>query len=263
MISLDLPSSLIKMEPKLILKKTINILLVFLSLGAFLILSARLANIDLNFSQLWAGRIRFYQGFILTVQTSVLSMIVSLFIGSIVAFARQSKILYFRYLAKVYLELIRGTPLLVQIIFFYYVIGTAWGVDNRFVAGVMILSIFEGAYISEIIRGGYISIESKQTEISKAIGLGRFQTFRYVILPQLSVRILPALAGQFASVIKDSSLLSTIAVIELMQVTKEITATNFSIYFESYLILALLYLSLTFPVSLLSKYLEKRLRYDY
>ena len=255
-------SSLISMKSPLILRKTISIVLVIISIGAFLLISANLANIDLNFQQLLNSRIRFAQGFYLTIQISVFSMLISLFIGSIVALARQSHILYFQYLAKVYLETIRGTPLLVQIIFFYYVIGTAWGVDNRVVAGIIILSIFEGAYISEIIRGGYVSIESKQTEIAKAVGLTPLQTFRFIILPQLSVRILPALAGQFASVIKDSSLLSTIAVIELMQVTKEITATNFSIYFESYLVLALMYLCLTFPISLLSQYLEKVFYYD-
>jgi len=258
-----LPSSLSRMFKKEVIKKIINGILVLLSLGAFLLLSARMANISLDFSELYVSRLRFIQGFILTLQISGVSMLVSLLIGTLVATARQSQNTYLRYLAKAYLELIRGTPLLVQIIFFYYVIGTAWSLDQRFVAGVLILSIFEGAYISEIIRGGYISIESKQTEIAKAIGLTKPQTFRYVILPQLSVRVLPALAGQFASVIKDSSLLSTIAVIELMQVTKEITATNFGIYFESYLVLAGMYLLLTFPVSLFSKYLERRLRYDY
>lgn len=243
--------------------KILSGLLVILSLGGFLFLSATLAKIPFSLSHMWEYRVRFMQGFILTIQISIFSMLISLMIGLLVAWGRQSKILYLNYLSSTYVQLIRGTPLLVQIIFFYYVIGTAWGVDNRFIAGVLILSIFEGAYISEIIRGGYVSIESKQTEIAKAIGLTKSQTFRYILLPQLTVRVLPALAGQFASVIKDSSLLSTIAVIELMQVTKEITANNFAIYFESYLVLALLYLSLTFPVSMLSKALEKRFKYEY
>jgi polar amino acid transport system permease protein len=244
-------------------KKILTIVLVVLSLGGFLFLSAYKANIPFSVVNLWEYRFRFMQGFVLTIELSLFSMLISLLIGCVVALGRQSKVLYLSYLSRAYVELIRGTPLLVQIIFFYYVIGTAWGVDNRFIAGVFILSIFEGAYISEILRGGYISIETKQTEIAKAIGLTKRQTFRYIIVPQLSVRVLPALAGQFASVIKDSSLLSTIAVIELMQVTKEITANNFAIYFESYLVLALLYLCLTFPVSLLSKALEKRFSYDY
>jgi len=263
LINWALPSSLSKMIHHKFFKKILTIILVVLSLGGFLFLSAYRAKIPFSFAHLWEYRVRFMQGFILTIELSLFSMLISLLIGLIVAMGRQSKVLYLSYLSRAYVELIRGTPLLVQIIFFYYVIGTAWGVDNRFIAGVFILSLFEGAYISEILRGGYISIETKQTEIAKAIGLTKRQTFRYIIIPQLSVRVLPALAGQFASVIKDSSLLSTIAVIELMQVTKEITANNFAIYFESYLVLALLYLCLTFPVSLLSKALEKRFSYDY
>lgn len=243
-------------------KKILNALAVLITLGVFVFISASMAKININPVNLWNYRVRFWQGFLLTLEISFASLFISLFIGSIIAWAKNSKILYFNYLANTYVEVIRGTPLLVQIIFFYYIIGTAWGLHNRFIAGVLILSIFEGAYISEIIRGGLISIESKQTEIAKSIGLDSSQTFRFVILPQLVVRILPALAGQFASVIKDSSLLSTIAVIELMQVTKEITANNFGIYFQSYLLLAAMYLALTYPVSLLAKYLERRFAYE-
>lgn len=243
-------------------KKILNALAVLITLGVFVFISASMAKININPVNLWNYRVRFWQGFLLTLEISFASLFISLLIGSIIAWAKNSKILYFNYLANTYVEVIRGTPLLVQIIFFYYIIGTAWGLHNRFIAGVLILSIFEGAYISEIIRGGLISIESKQTEIAKSIGLDSSQTFRFVILPQLVVRILPALAGQFASVIKDSSLLSTIAVIELMQVTKEITANNFGIYFQSYLLLAAMYLALTYPVSLLAKYLERRFAYE-
>lgn len=258
-----LPSFSINMKTPGTRKKLFNALLVFLCIGGFLFISAKLAGIPFSITHLWNYRVRFMQGFILTIEISLFSMIVSLLIGLAVAIGRQSKVLFLRYLCTAYVELIRGTPLLVQIIFFYYVIGTAWGVDNRFISGVLILSVFEGAYISEILRGGFNSIELRQYEIARAIGLTRQQTFRYVIVPQLTVRVLPALAGQFASVIKDSSLLSTIAVIELMQVTKEITANNFAVYFESYLLLAILYLCLTFPVSLLSKALERRFRYEY
>ncbi len=243
-------------------KKLLNAIAVLVTLGVFVFISASMAKININPVNLWNYRVRFWQGFLLTIEISFASLFISLLIGSIIAFAKNSKVLYYNYLANTYVEVIRGTPLLVQIIFFYYIIGTAWGLHNRFVAGVLILSIFEGAYISEIIRGGLISIESKQTEIAKSIGLDSHQTFRFVILPQLVVRILPALAGQFASVIKDSSLLSTIAVIELMQVTKEITANNFGIYFQSYLLLATMYLLLTYPISLLAKYLERRFAYE-
>ena len=124
--------------------------------------------------------------------------------------------------------------------------------ENRFAAGVIILSVFEGAYISEIIRGSLLSLEESQLEAARAVGFTKRQTLRYVILPQLVTRTLPALTGQCASIIKDSSLLSMIAVIELTQTIREITAVNFRM-FECYLFLGLLYLCLTLPISFVSK----------
>ena len=148
-----------------------------------------------------------------------------------------------------------------QIYLFFYIVGTAWGIDNRFWAGVLILSIFEGAYIAEIIRGSILSFDVSQLEAAKAVGFTPRQTFTTVVLPQLIERTLPALTGQFASIIKDSSLLSMIAVIELMQTMREISATNFKL-FECYIFLGVLYLCLTLPVSLASKTLERRFRYE-
>ena len=244
------------------IKRIFSWLGVFVIIASFLGFSAVKANVNFDFTQMWVYRIRFYQGFILTVQISLFSMLLSLMLGALVVAARRSRWMIIKDLAAAYVEIIRGTPLLVQIIFFYYIIGTAWGLSNRFVAGVIILSVFEGAYISEIIRGGVNSIESKQMEIATSIGLSKLKMFRLVLLPQLIIRIIPAIAGQFASVIKDSSLLSTIAIIEMMQVTKEITATNYSTYYTSYIVLAVLYLLLTFPVSMLSRWLERSNRYE-
>ena len=243
-------------------KKGISGLAVIGLIGVFLYISAHRAGVNFDFTQLWPYRTRFMMGFSLTLQIALYAMVLSLLLGTVIVLAKRSRFIFFNQLSSTYVEVIRGTPLLVQIIFFYYVIGTAWGVGSRMWAGVIILSIFESAYISEIIRGGLNSIESKQTEIARSIGLGRLQTLRLVILPQLFIRILPAIAGQFASVIKDSSLLSMIALIELTQVTREITANNFNTYFVSYIVLALLYLSLTFPVSLLAHYLERKNQYE-
>ena len=154
-------------------------------------------------------------------------------LGSVAAMAQKSRFLVLSYLAKIYIQIIRGTPLLVQIFFFFYIIGTAWGVDNRYLAGVLILSLFEGAYIAEIIRGGLESIDESQFELAKAVGLTPAKTFRLVTFPLLMARILPALTGQFASIIKDSSLLSVIAIPELTQITQEISADNYRL-FENY-----------------------------
>lgn len=243
-----------------VFQRLINIILLFCVLIIFMYITLRKLDLSLDFSILSEYRKQFLSGFVMTLFISVCTLILSLFIGIITAFGTNSHITFLSYLCRLYVQLIRGTPLLVQIFFFYYIIGTAWGIDNRYIAGIIILSIFEGAYISEIIRGGLNSIDTLQYEISTAIGLNNQQRFFLVLLPQLVIRIMPALAGQFASIIKDSSLLSVIAVIELTQTTQEISAINYAL-FENYLFLGLLYFTLTLPVFLLSQYLEKRFAY--
>lgn len=232
-------------------------LAVALLLVGFTWLSLARSGVSLNLPTIWAYRQRFFAGFAMTIVIALASMVVSLAIGMLTAAAQRSAVAFWRVLAKAYVQLIRGTPLLVQIYFFYYLIGTAWGVENRYVAGILILSLFEGAYIAEIIRGGWQSITAQTWEIAKALALTRRQTFRLVTLPLLLQRTVPALAGQFASVIKDSSLLSVIAVIELTQTTQEVSAENFQM-FANYLLLGALYLALTLPVSVLSQALERK-----
>ena len=188
-------------------------------------------------------------------------MRLSLIIGILSAAGQSSPLLFIRFFCSVYVKFIRGTPLIMQIYLFFYIVGTAWGVNNRFVAGVLILSIFEGAYIAEIIRGSLLSLDESQLEAARSVGFTRRQTWRFVILPQMIARTLPALTGQFASIIKDSSLLSIIAVIELTQAMREISAVNFRL-FECYLFLGILYLCLTLPISLISERLERRFQYE-
>ena len=117
-----------------------------------------------------------------------------------------------------------------------------------------------GAYIAEIVRGSLLSLDAGQMEAARAVGFTRAQTLRYVVAPQLVARTLPALTGQVASIIKDSSLLSVIAVIELTQTMREITATNYN-FFGGFLLLGALYLSLTLPIMAVSRHFEKRLDY--
>lgn len=218
-------------------------------------------GLNLNFSFIYDYRVRIYNGFSLTIKISLASLVLSLAIGILSAIAHSSKILFIRYLASIYVQFIRGTPLIMQIYLFFYIVGTAWGINDRFIAGVLILSTFEGAYISEIIRGSLLSIEESQLESARAVGFTRWQTLKLVILPQLIARTLPALTGQFASIIKDSSLLSIISVIELAQTIKEITAVNYRM-FESYIFLGILYLCLTIPINCISKLLERRFSYE-
>ena len=129
-------------------------------------------------------------------------------------------------------------------------------------AGIIILSLFSGAYIAEIVRGSLLSIDRGQLEAAKAVGFTKIQMARYVLVPQLVARTLPALTGQVASIIKDSSLLSVIAVIELTQTMREITATNYN-FFGGFLLLGALYLCLTLPIMFVSRRFEKRLSYEH
>lgn len=242
-------------------KVAVNLLfLTAIVIGAFWFSLSQI-GVSLDFSFLKSFRVNLAKGFFMTLCLSLVSLIVSLSIGIFSAVGQGSKILIFRYLSNLYVTFIRGTPLIMQIYLFFYIIGTAFGIENRFIAGVLILSIFEGAYISEIIRGSLLSIEHSQLEAAKAVGFTRKQTIRYIIIPQMVARTLPALTGQFASIIKDSSLLSMIAVIELTQTMREISATNFKL-FECYLFLGILYLCLTLPISLISKGMEKRFSYE-
>ena len=242
------------------LHKLSNIFLLVIIISAFSWLTIHRLGLTLDFSILLEYKNRFQHGFLMTIVISFFSLIFSMIIGTFTAIGVRSKILLISYFCRLYTQIIRGTPLLVQIFFFYYIVGTAWGVENRYVAGILILSLFEGAYISEIIRGGLASLDKQQYEIAQAIGLSKKQTLNLVIIPQLIIRVMPALAGQFASIIKDSSLLSVVAIIELTQTTQEISSINYAL-FENYLFLGLLYFILTYPVIALSQYLEKKYSY--
>lgn len=226
---------------------------VWLSLGA--------AGIALNYDFVAQYQARIWDGFLTTLGISAVSLVLSLAIGIPVAAGQGARFLPLRYLCDLYVKIIRGTPLIVQIYFFYYIIGTAWGIDNRLLAGIMILSLFSGAYIAEIIRGSLLALDKSQLEAARSVGFTRPQTLRYVVIPQLVAQTLPALTGQAASIIKDSSLLSVIAVIELTQTIREITATNYN-FFGGFLLLGGLYLVLTLPIMFVSRRFEKRLSYE-
>ena len=237
------------------------ILNTFLVMGLFIAifwLSLGAINVHLDFSFLGQFRLRILDGFLVTIEISLASLLLSLIIGILSSAGCSSPLLFVRYFCNVYIKFIRGTPLIMQIYLFFYIVGTAWGVENRFVAGIIILSIFEGAYIAEILRGSLLSLEESQLEAARAVGFTRSQTLRFVILPQLITRTLPALTGQFASIIKDSSLLSTIGVVELLQSAKTLGANYYS-YVTPLLMASVVYLTLTLTISRFSRKLEERM----
>jgi polar amino acid transport system permease protein len=214
-----------------------------------------------NWAGVWEYRQKFLQGFGVTVALSLAALVASTLIGIVAAVLLGSKQTMLEAVGRVYVELIRGTPLLVQILIGFYVIASAVGLENRFVVGVLVLSLFSGAYMAEIFRGGLAAIPKTQRDAARAIGLTPWQTLRLVILPQAVRLVLPPVAGQLVSLIKDSSLLSVIAISEFTLNAQEVNSFTYSTL-ESYLPLAAGYLLLTLPLSALSRWLEARFRYE-
>jgi polar amino acid transport system permease protein len=215
----------------------------------------------LRWSAIYPYRQLFLQGWLTTIGLSAAALVCSTLAGLCSALAQGSRFLPLRYLGKIYVELVRGTPLLVQILILFYVVADAFGVKDRYLVGVLTLSFFSGAYISEIIRAGIESIGRSQWESARAIGLTRGQTYRHVVFPQALRQTLPPLAGQFVSLVKDSSLLSIIAIQELTKSAEMVNSRTFSTL-ECYLPLAVGYLILTLPISLWTRHLEKRHKFD-
>lgn len=192
-----------------------------------------------------------------TIQTSVYSTIIAIAIGLVTGIARISAVPVLRWISAGYVELIRGTPLLVQIFIFYFFIGSVLGL-SRMAAGVSALAFFAGAYVAEIVRAGIQSISRGQMEAARSLGMNYVQAMRHVVLPQAVRRILPPLAGQFISLIKDSSLLSAIALTELAKAGREIVTVSFAA-FEIWFTVALMYLVLTFTLSMLVQWMERKM----
>jgi polar amino acid transport system permease protein len=214
-----------------------------------------------NWPSVYRYRRNLLFGWWVTIGISLVSLVLSTIIGLGFALARRSRLLPLRNFGHLYVESVRGTPLLVQILIFFYVVADAFHVENRYLAGILILSFFSGAYLSEVIRAGIESVGQTQIESARAIGLTRSQTYRHVILPQALRVTMPPLVGQFISLIKDSSLLSIIAVNEFTQAARDVNSVTFSTL-ECYLPLAAGYLVLTLPLSLWLRAWEKKLRFE-
>ncbi len=203
----------------------------------------------------------YVDGWGMTLALAGASLLGSAALGGILATTSRSRLLPLRYCTLCGIQLIRSTPFLVQIYILFYLVAEAVHLQNRFVAGTLALSIFSGAYLAEILRAGIETVGHSQLESAAAIGLTRLQTYRYVVLPQALRASLPALAGQFVSLIKDSSLLSIIGLNELTQSARNVASYTFS-NFESYLLLAAGYCILTLPLSWWTRRLEARLHYE-
>ena len=197
-------------------------------------------------------------GLVTTIELSIYSMILTIAIGLLTALLRMSDSVSGQILSKIYLEAVRNTPLLVQMLVFYFVISPIIGVD-RFWTGVLCLSFFEGSFASEIIRAGINSVARGQWEASASVGLSRANTYRYVVLPQAVPLMLPPMTGVLINLIKHSAIVSVIALFELTTEGRNIIADTF-MSFEVWLTIAAMYLVITISLSVFVGYLERRVR---
>lgn len=198
------------------------------------------------------------RGLLMTIKVSLLAGVIAFFIGALLALMKISKIQVFRTIATVYIEVIRGTPLLVQIFIFYFIIATIFEIDS-FYAGAISLAIFYGAYIAEVLRGAIQSIDKGQQEAALSLGMNYFQTMTLIIIPQALKRSLPSLTGEMIALIKDSSLVSVISVTDLTKVGREMVANTFS-PFETWIVVAIMYFAITSSLSLLAHRLEDNMK---
>jgi polar amino acid transport system permease protein len=197
-----------------------------------------------------------WEGLMITFQISFISLLLSFTIGLITALLRMSDSFVARIMARIYLELIRNTPLLIQLFFIYFVIGPVLGL-NRFFSAILALSLFEGAYASEIFRAGIVSIHRGQWEAAYSLGLSTFATYKDIILPQAIRRILPPLTSQAISLVKDSALVSTIAIYDLTMQAQALIAETF-LTFELWFTVAAMYLAVTVTLSIIVNIMENR-----
>lgn len=199
-------------------------------------------------------------GLWLTLEISSISLVFALLLGLIAGLGRVARNPAAHGLATTYVEIIRGTPLLVQIFIFYFFIGTVLQL-SAFAAGVAALSVFTGAYVAEIVRAGIEGVAKGQMEAARSLGLSHAQAMRHVVLPQALRRTLPPMAGQFINLIKDSSLVSVMALTDLTKAGREVVSSTFS-PFEVWFTVAAMYLLLTGSLSLAVRRLEKRYVHD-
>jgi len=226
------------------------------------------------------------QGFFMTLRISIWATVLAMILGTVMGFFRTAQRLFLRLLAGTYVQIIRNIPPLVLVFIFYFFVSdriiSLPGVEDFirtrsetaqnimtflfappaqftvFLSGVVSLAVFEGAYITEIVRAGIQSVEKGQWEASAALGFSRWQQMRHIILPQALQTILPALAGQFISVIKDSSIVSVISIQELTFQGMELVASTY-LTFEIWITVTLLYLILTLSCSMIAERFEHSL----
>ncbi len=196
-------------------------------------------------------------GILITFQVTVYSILMALVIGLVTGLGRISRNKYINLVASTYVEIVRGVPLLVQLFYIYYALGKFVQVPDM-MAAVIAMSFCYGAYMGEVFRAGISSIHKGQTEAARSLGFNRAQTMYYVILPQAWRTILPPVGNEFIALLKDTSLVSILAVADLLRRGREFASESF-LYFETYTMVAIIYLIITLILSKLVSIMEERL----
>lgn len=210
---------------------------------------------------IWDYRFVILKGWVTTMVISLLAILLTIIIAFVLMIGQRSHVMPLRLFFRGCVEILRGTPLLVLLLLGYYGVAHALGINERVPVGVVVLALFEGAYLAEIFRGAWESIGASQLEAARAVGFSRTQGWRYVVFPQALRRALPGTAGQMVSLVKDSSLLSVIGVEEVTQMIRAANTQGYTAL-EGFLPLAVLYLALTLPLSAWSRRLEARFKFE-
>lgn len=217
---------------------------------------------DFNFALVASSFPLLLEGALVTIKITALSVGFGLLIGLVASIARMSKLWLVKMLASLYVDFIRGTPLLVQIFIIYFALPMITGVRvDPLVAAITACSINSGAYVAEIFRAGIESIDKGQMEAGRSLGMTWGQTMYYIIVPQAFKRVIPPLGNEFIAMLKDSSLVSVIGFEELTRRGQLIIARTYG-SLEIWLSVAVIYLAMTFVISRFVAYLERRYKID-
>ncbi|OOM74806.1 amino acid ABC transporter permease [Clostridium sp. BL-8] len=199
----------------------------------------------------------FFEGFLTTLEVSILGLTLALILGIIFGIFSTSKIRTLKIISRVYVEIIQNTPLVIQIFFLFNGLPYVKIVLPVFLVGILGVGVYHGAYISEVVRTGITSIPKGQFEAAKSQGFSHTQTMRYIILPQTVKIIIPPLANQVVNLIKNTSVLAMIAGGDLMYTADSWSSSNMY-YGPAYVVTGALYFVLCYPLAMLSRKLELR-----
>ncbi len=218
-----------------------------------------LMGFDFKSSVMWESVPILLIGMKWTILITIFGLLIGFVLGAVSGLLKISRNAFLRKLAGLYIETIRGTPIMVQVMFIYFGLPMALGMRiNPMVAGILSIGLNSGAYIAELVRGSFQSIEAGQAEAGRSIGLTHFQTMYYIIWPQAFKRMIPSLGNQFIISLKDTSILVVVGVGELTRTGQEIIASNFRA-FEVWITVALMYLVMTLSISKVLNHIEKKM----